>query len=224
MASFLDEAKINIKAGCGGRGALAFFHLKGGGKKKIACGGDGGRGGNVIIRSYAGISTLYGFKKKVHFKAEDGGHGMPNNRSGRNGNDLVIKVPVGTVVRDDEGNRMADLDHEGSQAVVAAGGIGGRGNAFFISQSRRFPGFAEKGEETRERWISLELRLMSDAALVGFPNAGKSTIISKISAARPKIADYPFTTLVPNLGVVVYDDDDFVVADIPGLMEGAHTG
>ena len=219
---FLDEAKINIKAGDGGNGIVSFFFLKGS-HKKIACGGNGGTGGNVIIKASASVSTLLGFKKKVHFRAENGQAGMPNNRAGRNGNDCIIFVPVGTIIKDN-GRICADLDTGDSQFIAATGGEGGKGNASFISQERRFPGFAEKGEKIEERWIGLELRLIADAALVGFPNAGKSTIISRISEAKPKIADYPFTTLAPNLGVVSADDDAFVVADIPGIIEGAHSG
>ncbi|MGM0365241.1 MAG: GTPase ObgE [Actinomycetota bacterium] len=220
---FLDEAKINIKAGNGGNGLVSFFNLKGK-RKKIASGGTGGRGGDIIIKASARYNTLYRFRKKVHFKAENGGHGQPNNRNGKDGSDMVIEVPVGTMVREDDGRLIADLDREGKEVVMAVGGIGGRGNASFTSQARRFPAFAEFGEKTEESWIRLELRLLADVGLVGFPNAGKSTIISRVTAARPKIADYPFTTLVPNLGVVAADEDSFVIADIPGLIEGAHKG
>ena len=223
MAVFLDEAKINIKAGNGGNGIATFFHLKTGGKK-IASGGNGGKGGDVIIRATDNITTLYGFKKKVHFKAENGHIGGNNNKTGGEGDDLVIPVPVGTVIKDDDNSLLADLYCEGDEVIVARGGIGGRGNASFTSQKRRFPAFCEKGEITEDSWINLELRLLADVALVGFPNSGKSTIISKISAARPKIADYPFTTLVPHLGVVTFNDESFVVADIPGVIEGAHEG
>jgi GTP-binding protein len=219
---FIDEAKINIKAGDGGNGLVSFFLLKGS-YKKVANGGNGGSGGNIVFAPSRSVNTLLGFKKKIHFKAENGQAGMPNNRNGRRGEDLVIYVPVGTVVKED-GSIIADLSEEGENFVAAIGGSGGRGNANFVSQMRRFPGFAEKGEKIEEKWISLELRLLADAALVGFPNAGKSTIISAISAARPKIAPYPFTTLSPNLGVVSHGDDSFVVADIPGIIEGAHKG
>ena len=219
---FLDEAKINIKAGDGGNGLVSFFVLRGT-KKKIANGGSGGKGGDVIIKASGNVSTLYGFKKRVHFKAERGRDGEPNNRSGRKGADLIIYVPVGTIIKDGK-KIIADLENEGKCYKAAEGGIGGRGNAGFVSQQRRFPGFAEKGEKVNDFWIEFELRLLADAALVGFPNAGKSTIISRISAARPKIADYPFTTLEPNLGVVSVGDDTFVVADIPGIIEGAHGG
>jgi len=219
---FLDEAKINIKAGDGGNGLVSFFVLRGT-KKKIANGGSGGKGGDIIIKASRNVSTLYGFKKKVHFKAERGRDGEPNNRSGRKGTDLIIYVPVGTIIKDGK-KIIADLENEGDCHKAAEGGIGGRGNAGFVSQQRRFPGFAEKGEKVNDFWIEFELRLFADAALVGFPNAGKSTIISRISAARPKIADYPFTTLEPNLGVVSVGDNTFVVADIPGIIEGAHEG
>ena len=220
---FLDEAKINIKAGNGGDGMVAFFNLRDG-RKKIPSGGSGGKGGNVIIKAYENLSTLYGFKKKIHFKAENGKRGGPNNRKGEDAKDLIIKVPVGTIVRDNKGEIIADLDRADCKIIAAEGGAGGRGNASFTSSKRRFPAFAEIGEETEYSWINLELRLVADVSLVGFPNCGKSTIISHISAARPKIADYPFTTLTPNLGVVTVDDEDFVIADVPGLIEGAHKG
>ncbi len=219
---FIDEAKINIKAGDGGNGLVSFFFLRGS-KKKIANGGAGGRGGNIVFKASKSVNTLIGFKKKVHFKAENGQAGMPNNRNGRKGSDQVIYVPVGTVIKDND-TLLADLDIPGKEFIADRGGAGGRGNASFVSQQRRFPAFAELGEKIEERWIKLELRLLADAALVGFPNSGKSSIISRISAARPKIADYPFTTITPNLGVVTTDDDSFVVADIPGILEGAHDG
>jgi GTPase len=219
---FLDEAQINIKSGDGGNGIVSFFLLKGS-HKKIACGGNGARGGNVIIKATPNLSTLLGFKKQVHFKAENGQAGMPNNRTGKMGEDLIIYVPTGTIIKAGE-KVLADLKKDGQEYLAAVGGVGGRGNANFVSQERRFPGFAEKGEKAQELWINIELRLLADVALVGFPNSGKSTIISRISAAKPKIADYPFTTLTPNLGVVTYNDNTFVVADIPGIIEGAHKG
>ena len=220
---FLDEAKINIKAGNGGNGIVTFFNLKSG-HKKIPSGGSGGKGGDVIIKATGDLSTLYGFKKKIHFKAENGKNGEPNNRNGRDGEDLIIKVPAGTIIKDRKGDITADLDSPGDKIIIAEGGIGGRGNSSFISSKRRFPAFAEIGEKTEDFWINLELRLIADVSLVGFPNCGKSTIISRISKARPKIADYPFTTLTPNLGVVVVNEDDFVVTDVPGLIKGAHEG
>jgi GTP-binding protein len=220
---FLDEAKINIKAGNGGDGIVTFFKIKSG-SKKVPSGGNGGKGGDVIVQTAGDLSTLYGFRKKIHFKAENGSRGESNNKNGKDGKDLVIKVPVGTVIKDDKGNTIADLDSFASKIVISEGGIGGRGNSSFVSSKRRFPAFAEIGEKTEEFWINLELRLVADVALVGFPNSGKSTIISRISAAKPKIADYPFTTLTPNLGMVTVDDEDFVVADVPGLIKGAHRG
>ena len=220
---FLDEAKINIKAGNGGNGMVTFFNLKGG-TKKIPSGGSGGKGGSILIEAAGNLSTLYGFKKKIHFKAENGKSGGPNNRNGKEGEDLIIKVPAGTIIKDVRGNIIADLGSPGDRIVIAEGGIGGRGNSSLVSAKRRFPAFAEIGEKTEEFWVNLELRLIADVALVGFPNSGKSTIISRISAAKPKIADYPFTTLSPNLGVVTVNDEDFVIADIPGLVKGAHRG
>jgi len=220
---FLDEAKINIKAGDGGNGIVTFFNLKGG-RKKVPSGGNGGKGGDVIIKATGDLSTLYGFKKRVHFKAENGKNGESNNKNGRVGEDLIIKVPAGTIIKDRKGDIVADLESPGDKIIIAQGGIGGRGNSSFISSKRRFPAFAEIGEKTEDFWINLELRLIADVSLVGFPNCGKSTIISRISKAKPKIADYPFTTLTPNLGVVVVNEDDFVVADVPGLIKGAHGG
>jgi GTP-binding protein len=227
---FLDEAKINIKAGNGGNGIVTFFNVRSGGKKipsggkKIPSGGSGGKGGDIIIKATGDLSTLYGFKKKIHFKAENGKNGESNNRNGKAGMDLIVKVPVGTIIKDKKGDIIADLNDPGDKIVIAEGGIGGKGNSSFVSAKRRFPAFAEIGEKTEDFWIDLELRLVADVALVGFPNSGKSTIISRISAARPKIADYPFTTLTPNLGVVTVDEDNFVVTDVPGLIKGAHEG
>lgn len=220
---FLDEAKINIKAGNGGSGSASFFLLKDR-VKKIACGGNGGKGGDVIIEATRSLSTLYCFKDKVHYKADNGQRGSSNKKAGRSGEDLYISVPVGTIIKNQKGEILCDLDEAGAKLLIAKGGRGGRGNASFVSQRLKFPSFAEKGEETQEIWFDLELRLVADAALVGFPNAGKSTLISMISNARPKIADYPFTTLAPNLGVVFYGNDSFVVADIPGLIKDAHLG
>ncbi len=220
---FLDEAKINIKAGNGGSGSASFFLLKDR-VKKIACGGNGGKGGDVIIEASRSLSTLYSFKDKVHYKADNGQRGSSNKKAGKNGEDLYIRVPVGTIIKNSKGETLFDLDEAGGKVLIAKGGRGGRGNASFVSQRMKFPSFAEKGEETEEVWFNLELRLVADAALVGFPNAGKSTLISMISNARPKIADYPFTTLTPNLGVVYYGNDNFVVADIPGLIKDAYLG
>ncbi|NLU49444.1 MAG: GTPase ObgE, partial [Syntrophomonadaceae bacterium] len=222
---FVDQARIYVKGGDGGNGIVAFRREKyvplGG-----PAGGDGGRGGHIVLMADEGLRTLMDFRYKRHYKAERGEHGQGKKMHGRNGEDLVLRVPVGTVVKDaDTGEVLADLTKHNQTAIVARGGRGGRGNPRFVSPTRRAPSFAEKGEPGEERWLLLELKLLADVGLVGFPNAGKSTLISRLSAARPKIADYPFTTLVPNLGVVRRPDGDgFVVADIPGLIEGAHQG
>jgi GTP-binding protein len=187
-------------------------------------GGDGGRGGDVWLVADRNVSSLYAFRDHPHRRAGDGAHGMGKARHGRSGADLEVPVPEGTVVRDRDGTVVADLARAGERWMAARGGQGGRGNARFLSNRRRAPAFAEQAERGEERWLDLELKLMADVALVGFPNAGKSTLISRISAARPKIADYPFTTLEPNLGVVRFDEHEFVVADIPGLIEGASEG
>ncbi len=222
---FVDQARIFVKGGDGGNGIVAFRREKyvpmGG-----PSGGDGGRGANVILVADEGLKTLMDFKYRRHFKAERGAHGQGKNMHGAWGQDLRVKVPVGTVIKDDEsGEVLADLLLQGQEAVVAKGGRGGRGNARFSSAINKAPSFSENGEPGEEKWIRLELKLLADVGLVGFPNAGKSTLISRVSAARPKIADYPFTTLVPNLGVVMTKErDTFVLADIPGLIEGAHQG
>lgn len=221
---FYDYAKIYVKAGDGGNGVVSFRREKyvpAGGPN----GGDGGRGGDVILVADAGLRTLVDFKYKRHYKAERGEHGQGKNMHGKDGEDLIIKVPVGTIVRNAEtGEVLSDIVRPGQQVVIAKGGRGGRGNARFMSNQNKAPRLAEKGEPGEELWITLELKLLADVGLVGLPNAGKSTLISRISAARPKIADYPFTTTIPNLGVVQIADQSFVVADIPGLIEGAHTG
>jgi len=222
---FIDQAKVYVRGGDGGNGVVAFRREKyvpmGG-----PSGGDGGRGGNVIFKADEGLSTLMDFKYHKHFKAPRGAHGQGKNMHGAWGEDLIVKVPVGTVIKDDEsGQVIGDLTYHGQEAIVARGGRGGRGNARFVTATNKAPSVSENGEPGEERWIRLELKLLADVGLVGFPNAGKSTLISRISAARPKIADYPFTTLVPNLGVVVTKSQEFfVVADIPGLIEGAHKG
>lgn len=219
-----DEAKIYVRSGDGGDGLISFrrekYIPKGG-----PSGGDGGRGGDVVIRVNKKINTLLPFGKQVHFKAKNGGRGGSADKTGAGADDVIIEVPPGTIVRNAETDALlADLVREGDSLIVAKGGRGGRGNARFKSASNQAPRVAEKGEPGEEFWIKLELRLIADVGLVGVPNAGKSTLLSVISNAKPKIADYPFTTLEPNLGVVIYDDRDMVVADIPGLIEGAHMG
>lgn len=222
---FFDHAKIYVKGGDGGNGVVAFRREKyvpyGG-----PSGGDGGKGGDVILVTDPGLRTLADFRYKRHYKAERGWHGQGKNMHGSGGEDLVIRVPPGTILRDAEtGEMIADLVGFEERFVVAKGGRGGRGNARFSSAQNRVPTLAENGEPGQERWLELELRLLADVGLIGLPNAGKSTLISIISAAKPKIADYPFTTLVPNLGVVQgQNGESFVVADIPGLIEGAHQG
>ena len=226
---FIDKVRINVKGGNGGAGCMSFrreAHVPKGGPD----GGDGGHGGNVIVVADASVSSLIEYRFKHHFKAERGTHGRGSRMHGATGEDLVLKVPVGTVVREyfeeegEVGEMIADLTHDGEPVTVARGGMGGRGNIHFVTSTRRAPAFAELGEPAEERWIELEMKLMADAALVGMPSAGKSSLIAKMSAARPKIADYPFTTLVPNLGVATSGDLSFVVADIPGLIEGASEG
>ncbi|MDQ3758317.1 MAG: GTPase ObgE [Actinomycetota bacterium] len=223
MSGFVDEAQLHVKAGNGGAGSVSFrreAHTPRGGPD----GGDGGKGGDVWLVADHDIASLLSFKDHPHRRAGNGGHGAGRQRHGANGADEVAKVPIGTVVKDLEGRVLADLARDGDRWKAASGGRGGKGNARFLSNRRRAPSFAEQGEVGEERWYNLELKLMADVAIVGFPNAGKSTLISRISAAKPKIADYPFTTLVPNLGVVRFDDHEFVVADIPGLIEGASEG
>ncbi|MHB8171709.1 MAG: GTPase ObgE [Thermincolia bacterium] len=222
---FLDKAKIYIKGGDGGNGMVAFRREKyvpeGG-----PAGGDGGRGADVIFVVDQGLRTLVDFRYQRHYKADRGEHGGSKNMHGRGAEDMRIRVPLGTVVRDAEtGELLADLVEADQVVVVVKGGRGGRGNSRFASNQNKAPTHAEKGEPGEERWLVLELKLIADVGLIGFPNVGKSTIISKVSAAKPKIADYHFTTLVPNLGVVrVGNGDSYVMADIPGLIEGAHTG
>lgn len=227
MAGFVDEAQIHAKAGNGGAGAVSFrreAHVARGGPD----GGDGGRGGDVWLEATVNQVSLLAFRDHPHRRADDGGHGKGNRRHGANGKDLIVPVPVGTMVRTADGELVADLGQAGERVKVAEGGRGGRGNARFLSNRRRAPAFAEQGETGVERWLNLELKLVADVALVGLPNAGKSTLISRISAARPKIADYPFTTLEPHLGVVRTgrpgSETEMVVADVPGLVEGAAEG
>ncbi len=222
---FVDEAKIYVKAGHGGPGSISFrrekFIAKGG-----PDGGDGGKGGDVIFRAAESHHTLLDLKYQQHQIAKNGGHGSGNNRTGRSAEDLEVIVPPGTVVKDFEtGEILVDLAQLGQTFIVAKGGIGGKGNAHFKTSTHQTPRFAQEGMEGEERWLKLELKLLADVGLIGFPNAGKSTFISRVSAAHPKIADYPFTTLTPHLGVVKFGESpSFVVADIPGLIAGAHEG
>ncbi len=225
MTSFIDKARVHVKSGAGGNGMVAWRREKyvpqGG-----PAGGDGGRGGDVVIEATDALNTLLEFRYKSIFKADDGEKGKSKNMHGRSGRDLIIPVPCGTIVRDAEsGAAIADLTLPGQRVVVAAGGRGGRGNSRFLTSKRQAPQFSEPGEPGIERELDLELKLLADVGIIGLPNAGKSTLISVISAAKPKIADYPFTTLVPNLGVVRDPEGDgVVVADIPGLVEGASEG
>ncbi|RXF75590.1 GTPase ObgE [Hansschlegelia zhihuaiae] len=221
---FLDQAKIYIRSGDGGAGCVSFRRekfIEFGGPD----GGDGGRGGDVIVECVAGLNTLIDFRYQQHFKAKTGVHGMGKNRTGANGADAVLKVPVGTqVIDEDEETLLADLVEVGQKITLAKGGNGGFGNACFKTSTNQAPRRANPGQEGEERWVWLRLKLIADAGLVGLPNAGKSTFLAAVSAAKPKIADYPFTTLEPNLGVVGVDGREFVMADIPGLIEGAHEG
>jgi GTPase len=222
---FIDRVTVRVEAGTGGSGATSFRREKfvpmGG-----PDGGDGGRGGNVLVRGDANLATLLDYTYRDHWVAERGEHGMGANKTGRSGADVVLPVPPGTVIRDaTTGERLGEILESGEELVVAAGGRGGKGNAFFATATNQAPRQWQPGEEGQQRTLELELKLIADVGLVGAPNAGKSTLLSVISAARPKIADYPFTTLSPNLGVVqLTDHRTFVVADIPGIIEGAHAG
>jgi len=222
---FIDQVKIYVKAGDGGKGCVSFrrekYVPKGGPN-----GGDGGRGGHVIFKATRNVTTLLDIRLQQHYRAEKGQHGMGKDMHGRNGKDMTIPVPLGTLIKDaDTEEVLYDLTEEGQEYVAARGGRGGLGNAHFKTAVRQAPRFAQPGEEGDEKNLFLELKLLADVGLVGLPNAGKSTLISAMSSARPKIADYPFTTLIPNLGVVKYGDyKSFVIADIPGLIEGAHKG
>jgi GTP-binding protein len=222
---FVDECNLHVKAGDGGAGVVAFrreAHVARGGPD----GGDGGKGGDVWLVADRNVASLLSFKDHPHRRAGNGAHGSGKGRHGASGDSTIVPVPEGTVVLDHEtGEVLADLVHAGDRWLAAEGGRGGRGNARFLSNRRRAPAFAEQGEVGEERWLRLELKLLADVALVGLPNVGKSTLISRISAAKPKVADYPFTTLEPHLGVVRLDDGfEMVVADVPGLIEGASEG
>ncbi len=220
---FVDRTQVHARAGNGGAGVAAFVRAKGKPQGKPT-GGNGGNGGDVVFRADDSVGTLLMYKRHPHHKAGSGTHGTGDFQHGRTGEDLILPVPSGTTIYDDSGRMVADLVEPGQQVVVLKGGRGGRGNAAFVSPKRRAPSICEQGEYGAEETFTLELKLMADAALVGFPNAGKSTFIAAVSAAKPKIADYPFTTLEPNLGVVAFDDQEFVLADIPGLIEGAAEG
>jgi len=222
---FIDQARVYVKGGDGGSGIVSFRREKyvpEGGPD----GGDGGKGGDVIFQSDPGLRTLIDFRYQKHYKAPNGEHGKGSNMHGKNAKDIVIKVPLGTIVRDaNTGEILADFTKEGQSCVIVKGGRGGRGNARFKSNTNKAPRIAEKGEPGEEKWLELELKLLADVGLVGFPNVGKSTILSRVSAAKPEIANYHFTTLTPNLGVVsVGEGESFVLADIPGLIEGTHQG
>jgi GTP-binding protein len=222
---FLDEAKVCLVSGRGGDGLISFrrekYRPKGG-----PDGGDGGHGGDVILRATPRMNTLLIFSHKIHWKAKHGGRGGPNRKRGADAEDLIVPVPVGTVVKDlRTAEVLADLTRPGQQVAIARGGEGGRGNTHFKSATRQAPRIRERGGKEEEHWVKLELKLLADVGILGFPNSGKSTLLSKISAKRPKIAPYPFTTIEPNLGVVSVDEySGFVAVDIPGLIEGAHAG
>ena len=221
---FLDQAKVYVRSGDGGAGAVSFRRekfIEFGGPD----GGDGGRGGDVVAECVSGLNTLIDYRYQQHFKAKTGGHGMGKKRHGARGADALLRVPMGTQIFDDDGETLiADLTEIGQRAVLGRGGNGGFGNAQFTTSTNRAPRRANPGQEGQERTLWLRLKLIADAGVVGLPNAGKSTFLARVSAAKPKIADYPFTTLHPNLGVARIDEREFVLADIPGLIEGAHDG
>lgn len=220
---FVDRVRVNLRAGNGGAGVVAFLRTRGRPKGRPQ-GGNGGAGGDVIVQADPSVGTLLRYQRQPHHRAGDGTHGEGDLRHGRGGEDLILPVPLGTLVIDKGGAVLADLVRPGHRVVVLRGGRGGRGNAAFVSPKLRAPAVAEQGEYGQAEWFTLELKLSADAALIGFPNAGKSTLISSVSAAKSKVADYPFTTLQPHLGVVSIADREFVLADIPGLIEGAAEG
>ncbi|VAW05867.1 GTP-binding protein Obg [hydrothermal vent metagenome] len=220
---FVDSVAIRVRGGSGGAGVSSFLRRKGLPKGRPN-GGSGGAGGNVVLVADSQVPTLLRYDRHPDWKAPSGTHGEGDLRHGRQGQDLRLPVPLGTVVKDEDGRVIADLVEDGQELVVARGGKGGKGNAAFVSPARKAPTFAEQGEFGEEVEVRLELKLLADAALIGYPNAGKSTLIARVSAAKPKIADYPFTTLVPNLGVVSIGDREIVLADVPGLIEGAASG
>ena len=223
QTEFVDEVQVNLRGGDGGAGAASFrreSHVPKGGPD----GGDGGSGGDVLVVPDHNTASLLSYRDHPHRRAESGKHGSGQKRHGASGKDLIVSVPEGTIVLSRDGEILADLVSHGASFAAARGGRGGRGNARFLTNARRAPSFAEQGEYGEEVWLRFEVKLLADAVLVGFPNSGKSTLISAVSAAKPKIADYPFTTLIPHLGVVRFGEHEFVLADIPGLIEGAAEG
>ncbi|MBJ7261149.1 MAG: GTPase ObgE [Acidimicrobiia bacterium] len=223
QTEFVDEVQVNLRGGDGGAGAASFrreSHVPKGGPD----GGDGGSGGDVLVVADPNTASLLSYRDHPHRRAESGKHGSGQKRHGASGKDLIVSVPEGTIVLSRDGEILADLVSHGASFAAARGGRGGRGNARFLTNARRAPSFAEQGEYGEEVWLRFEVKLLADAVLVGFPNSGKSTLISAVSAAKPKIADYPFTTLIPHLGVVRFGEHEFVLADIPGLIEGAAEG
>jgi GTP-binding protein len=224
LMKFLDEAKVYVQSGAGGNGCVSFRRekfIEFGGPN----GGDGGKGGDVVVEAVTGLNTLIDYRYQQHFKAKSGGNGMGKDRHGANGKNVVLKVPVGTQVYEEDGETLlADLTKVGQRVTLMTGGNGGFGNAYFKSSTNRSPRRANPGQPGEERTIRLRLKLIADAGVIGLPNAGKSTFLATVSAAKPKIADYPFTTLHPQLGVVRVDEREFVLADLPGLIEGAHEG
>lgn len=220
---FVDEVRVHLRAGDGGAGVAAFKRQKGKPRGKPE-GGSGGKGGDIVVEASDRVSSLLDYQRRPHRRAGNGTHGSGDLQNGRNGDDLILEVPLGTVVREPEGTIIADLAQPGQRVTVLSGGRGGKGNAALVSRSHVAPSFSEQGEYGESKDVVFELKLIADAALIGYPNAGKSTLISRVSAAKPKVADYPFTTLEPNLGVVEVDERRFVLADIPGLIEGAADG